>query len=59
MCAKTIKSKGLQDLLGESKSLTEKMTYAEFQSRNAQQYLDDGIDNAYKTYRDIINTLNA
>lgn len=57
MCIKAIKPKGLQDILSENKSLTEEITYDEFQ-RGIKQNLDDGIDDAYKTYRELLKELN-
>ncbi len=57
MCTKSIKPKGLQDILLENKSLTEKITYDEFQ-RSIKQNLDDGVDDAYKTYCELLKELN-
>lgn len=54
-----IKPKNLQDFLDDDKSLTEKITYEEFQKRNIQENSDDNVDDVYKAYRNAINTLNA
>ena len=58
MCIKAIKPRGLQDILSESKSLTEKISYDEFQ-KSIQQNLDDGVDDAYKTYCELLKELNS
>lgn len=52
-----IKPKGLKDYLAEDPSLSEKITYEEFQRRqNASADIkDDGVAEAYEAYCKIIN----
>lgn len=54
-----IKQKGLQDYLAEDPSLSEKITYEEFQRRqNAPAEIkDDGVTEAYESYCKIVQEL--
>ena len=57
---KNNKTKGLQDFLTEDASLTEKVTYEEFQNRKAApNNTDDMIAEAYKAYRDALEKLQC
>lgn len=50
--------KNLQKFLAEDRSLTEKMTYEQFQSKEtAPNNSDDAIDAAYKGYCDALKKL--
>ncbi len=55
-----IKPKGLQDFLNEDPSLTEKITYEEFENgQKAINMKDDGIAEAYDAYRRVLEAENT
>lgn len=55
---KKYKTKGLQEFLAEDSSLTEQMTYAEFQDKKAApNNTDDAIAEVYKAYRAALEKL--
>lgn len=55
-----IKPKGLQDFLNEDPSLTEKITYEEFENgQKAINMKDDGIAEAYESYRKDLEAENT
>ena len=55
-----IKPKGLQDILNENPSLTEKITYEEFINRQQSTSIkDDGVEEAYNSYLKVFETLEA
>ena len=53
------KPKGLQDFLNEDSSLTEKITYEEFEKRQQITAIqkDDGVEEAYNGYRKVLKEL--
>ena len=54
-----IKQKGFQDYLNDDQSLTEKITYEEFiNSQKATNQKDDGIEEAYDSYRRVLEAEN-
>lgn len=55
-----IKPKGLQDFLNEDASLTEKITYKEFENgQKAINMKDYGIAEAYDAYRRVLEAENT
>lgn len=55
-----IKPKGLSDYLREDPSLTRKITYEEFKNSEVSgASLDDGIEEAYNAYKEILDSLNS
>ncbi len=55
-----LKPKGLQDFLNEDPSLTEKITYEEFENgQKAINMKDDGIVEAYDAYRRVLEAENT
>lgn len=50
-----MKTKGLNEYLKDSPSLTQKITYEEFQNSIIScDDLDDGVEEVYETYRNLI-----
>lgn len=55
---KNYKTKRLQEFLAEDPSLTEQMTYADFQDKKAApNNTDDAIAEVYKAYREVLEKL--
>lgn len=54
-----MKSKGLKEYLEDDPSLTQKITYEEFQNSIIScADLDDGVEDAYKTYKQVIENMS-
>lgn len=54
-----MKQKGLIEVLQEDSSLTREITYEEFQNSIVScADLDDGVEEAYRTYRNFIEKIN-
>lgn len=54
-----VKPKGLGDFLAEDKSLTEKMTLQELEGGKACDRSDVSIEEAYDSYKRVLETLNS
>ena len=54
-----IKPKGLKEFLAEDKSLTTRMTYEEFTNSVQSGFDDIGIEEAYETYKRVLESENS
>lgn len=51
--------KGLKEYLKDDPTLTQKLTYEEFQNSNVLcAHLDDGVEETYETYRNFSIKMN-